>query len=213
MLTLIYRKICRLYPHFRSKLYILLNRLHFRLSGARFGTGLKIFDRVYLTMLPGSRLTIGRNFHCLSGNGINPLGRNLRSKIYLAAGAEITIGDDCGVSASSLRAKERITLGNGVNIGADCIIMDTDAHSLDWRVRAGIATGPDGLPVNDGLAAASAPITIGDNVLIGTRCIILKGVTIGPRTIIAAGSIVTRSIPADCIAAGNPARVIKQLTQ
>lgn len=64
---------------------------------------------------------------------------------------------------------------------------------------------------NDTGIAASAPIVIEDDVLIGTRCIILKGVTIGARSIIAAGSVVTKSIPADCIAGSNPCKVIKQL--
>lgn len=62
----------------------------------------------------------------------------------------------------------------------------------------------------DSATANSAPIIIEDDVMIGTRCIILKGVIIGARSIIAAGSVVTKSIPADCIAAGNPAKVIKQ---
>ena len=47
--------------------------------------------------------------------------------------------------------------------------------------------------------------------MIGTRCIILKGVTIGARSIIGSGSIVTKSIPSDCIAAGNPCKVIKYI--
>lgn len=63
----------------------------------------------------------------------------------------------------------------------------------------------------DPFTAASAPIVIEDDVLIGTRCIILKGVTIGARSIIAAGSVVTKSIPADCIAGGNPAKVIRRM--
>ena len=54
-------------------------------------------------------------------------------------------------------------------------------------------------------------IIIGDDVLIGTNCIVLKGVRIGARSIIGAGSIVTKDIPSDCIAAGNPAKVIKYL--
>ena len=57
----------------------------------------------------------------------------------------------------------------------------------------------------------SSPIVIEDDVFIGVNCIILKGVTIGARSIIAAGSVVTKSIPADCIAGGNPAKVIRLL--
>lgn len=56
-------------------------------------------------------------------------------------------------------------------------------------------------------------IIIEDDVLIGTNCIVLKGVHIGARSIIGAGSIVTKDIPSDCIAAGNPAIVIKNLKQ
>lgn len=57
----------------------------------------------------------------------------------------------------------------------------------------------------------SAPVVIEDDVFIGMNCIILKGVRIGARSIIAAGSVVTKNIPADCIAAGNPAKVIRLL--
>ena len=52
---------------------------------------------------------------------------------------------------------------------------------------------------------------IEDDVLIGTRCIILKGVTIGARSVIGSGSVVTKSIPPDCIAAGNPCKVVKSI--
>lgn len=57
----------------------------------------------------------------------------------------------------------------------------------------------------------SAPIVVEDDVWVGAHSIILKGVTIGARSIIGAGSVVTKSIPADCVAAGNPCRVIKNL--
>ncbi|MFT6657522.1 sugar O-acetyltransferase [Maritalea sp.] len=57
----------------------------------------------------------------------------------------------------------------------------------------------------------AAPITIGDNCWIGAGAIILPGVTIGDRTTIGAGAVVTKNIPSDCVAAGNPARVVKQL--
>ncbi len=110
-------------------------------------------------------------------------------------------------------AKESIKIGNGVNIGGDCIIMDTDAHNLDWKIRAGLVKNSEGMIIEDTTSALSAPIEIEDHAFIGTRSIILKGVTIGARSIIAAGSVVTKSIPPDCIAGGNPCRVIKQMTQ
>lgn len=55
------------------------------------------------------------------------------------------------------------------------------------------------------------PVEIGDNVWIGGGCILLAGVTIGENSVIGAGSVVTRSIPANCVAAGNPCRVLRSL--
>lgn len=54
-------------------------------------------------------------------------------------------------------------------------------------------------------------IVIEDDVMIGVNCIILKGVTIGSRSIVAAGSVVTKSFPSDCIIGGNPAKLIRKL--
>ena len=86
--------------------------------------------------------------------------------------------------------------------------MDTDAHSLDYLIRRSHNLTSEGYSV-DGVSAATVGIIIEDDVLIGTRCIILKGVTIGARSVIGSGSVVTKSIPSDSIAAGNPCRVIR----
>ena len=85
--------------------------------------------------------------------------------------------------------------------------MDSDAHNLDYRVRS--SNEQIDKISKDIATAKTAPIVIEDDVLIGTRCIVLKGVTIGARSIIGSGSVVTKSIPADCIAAGNPCKVIR----
>ena len=97
-----------------------------------------------------------------------------------------------------------------MNIGADCMILDTDCHSLDWSNR-GKRGGKDeqGRSV-DHMNTKTAPVVIEDDVMIGARSIILKGVTIGARSVIGAGSVVTKSIPADCVAGGNPCRVIRK---
>ena len=122
----------------------------------------------------------------------------------------IEMGHHVGMSSPCVWAKERITIGNHVNIGGDCIIMDSDAHNLDWRIRDSgeMFSAKESM---DGHTAKCAPIVIEDHVLIGARSIILKGVTIGRGTVIGAGSVVVKSIPAGCIAAGNPCKVIKRL--
>lgn len=80
-------------------------------------------------------------------------------------------------------------------------MLDTDSHSLNYLLRRDANTD----------VPNTKPIIIEDDVLIGARSIVLKGITIGARSIIGAGSIVTKSIPSDCIAAGNPCKVIKYL--
>lgn len=146
-----------------------------------------------------------------SGESFNPLCRNIKGCMYTVyPHSIITIGNDTGMSSACLWANTSITIGNYVKIGGDCIIMDTDAHSLDYMVRRLREKNADGFGM-DGLSAATAPIVIEDDVLIGTRCIILKGVTIGARSIIGSGSVVVKSIPADCIAAGNPCKIIRYI--
>ena len=65
--------------------------------------------------------------------------------------------------------------------------------------------------VSDKRNTKNKGIIIEDDVMIGARCIILKGVVIGARSIIGAGSVVTSAIPSDCVVAGNPARIIRRI--
>lgn len=109
--------------------------------------------------------------------------------------AKISIGDntyfagDCKIYAS-----EEIRVGSDCAIAWGLTLIDTDFHSvkIDNKERKN-----------------SAPIKIGNHVWIGANCSILKGVTIGEHSVIAAGSIITSDIPPGSVAAGNPAKVIK----
>lgn len=206
----ILKRILRIYPWIRRQIYLRTNRILLRIHDVKYGNNLKVYDRFYLTIGNNGKLKIGDNFTLSSGDGINPLCRNLRAKVFIDQGAKINIGNNTGLSSPCLWAKESITIGNNVKVGGDCIIMDTDAHNLDFQIRNGSKIGWD-KSILETKTAISKPIEIEDDVLIGTRCIILKGVTIGARSIIAAGSIVTKSIPSDCIAGGNPCKVIKKL--
>lgn len=170
-----------------------------------------VHNQVYLLKHPTAHITIGDNFVFTSGEAFNPFCRNIiRRCIYANENSTIKIGDNVGISSACIWAKEKIEIGNNVKIGGDCIIMDTDAHSLDFRIRNSKQMHANGQSL-DTFLANSKPIFIEDDVLIGTRCIILKGVTIGARSIIGSGSIVTKNIPNDCIAAGNPCKIIKYI--
>ncbi len=195
---------------FRMIYYICFNRLKFRLNDVKFGRNMQVYTKFFLNKAPGSKISIGDDFIYTNGDAFNPLCRNICGCMYTAfPHSQITIGNGTGISSACLWANSSITIGNHVNIGGDCILMDSDAHNLDYRVRK--AKGEKGKMSEDVLTAKTAPIVIEDDVLIGTRCIILKGVTIGARSVIGSGSIVTKSIPSDCIAAGNPCKVIRSI--
>ena len=194
---------------FRIKFYRLFNRLYFWLKGVQFGKNMIAYNKVYITGNRKGEIIIGDGFHLTSGDGINPICRNLRACIHRGSPSTvITIGDNVGMSSPCIWIAEKLTIGNHVNIGGNCMILDTDAHQLDYLARRG--TRP--IDPNDTTTTIqTAPVTIEDDVWIGANCIILKGVTIGARSVICAGSVVTKSIPADCIAAGNPCKVIREL--
>lgn len=206
---MVLRKIFRIYPKLRTIFYRHYNKLLFWACGIDYGRNLRVYNKVYV--LGRGQVTIGDDFLFQSGDSINPICKNIRGAIYtVTPESRIEIGDRVGISSACLWAKEKITIGNDVNIGGDCLIMDNDAHSHDYLQRRGDYTKKVGqedylktIPV--------APIQIDDDVWIGARCQILKGVHIGARSIIAAGSVVTSDIPADVIAGGNPCKVIRRI--
>lgn len=209
-IKMMYVKALRFCSKICSSLYIGWNKIYFFLNNIKYGKNFRVFNHLYLKIHVGALVQIGNNCTIMCGAGLNPLSRNIKTCIYVGKKATLKLGNDVGISSSTLWVKKSVSIGNSVAIGADCIIMDTDAHNLDWKIRCSEETNEYGESV-DMVTAASAPIVIEDNVLVGARCIILKGVTIGARSIIGSGSIVTKDIPSDCIAAGNPCKVIKSI--
>ena len=187
----------------KRKIWILINRLRFKRLNIKYGKAMRVCDSIYLKFGKNNQITIGHNFSFSSGN-YNPLSRNIKGAIAMENNAKLSIGNNVGISSSCLRIYDSLIIGDNTKIGADCIILDSDGHSLDYIFRRSGKT--------DRPNAKKAGIKIGDDVLIGTRCIILKGVEIGDRAVIGSGSVVTKSIPADCIAAGNPCKIIKYAT-
>lgn len=209
----IFRKLLHLPRFLRRHFFVRFNRMCLGLAVGRgnLGKRARIFNHIYLDIHPEAHVRIGDDFILTSDDNINPLCRHQRGCIVAErASTVIEMGHHVGMSSPCVWAKERITIGNHVNIGGDCIIMDSDAHNLDWRIRDSgeMFSAKESM---DGHTAKCAPIVIEDHVLIGARSIILKGVTIGRGSVIGAGSVVVKSIPPGCIAAGNPCKVIKRL--
>ncbi|MBI2418083.1 MAG: acyltransferase, partial [Ignavibacteriales bacterium] len=150
------------------------------------------FGKAFFQRCIGSTIIIGNNCGFRSHATSNLIGINRPCMIStLLPGAKITIGDNCGFSGTVIGAFKEITFGKDIKCGANTLITDADWHLDDPR------------------SGEPRPIIIGDNVWLGEGSKILKGVTIGKNTVIGAGSVVTKSIPENAIAAGNPCKVIK----
>lgn len=114
--------------------------------------------------------------------------------------AVISIGDNCNLNGTAIHCRKEVTIGNFCMFGPGVHLIDNDSH----RITADI--GERRQPPR------SAPIIIRDNVWIGMNSLILKGVEVGENAVVAAHSVVVRSVPENSLVAGNPARVVKRLT-
>lgn len=122
----------------------------------------------------------------------------VESPFYCDYGYNITLGENVFINFNcTILDATNVTIGSNVLIGPN-VQLYAATHPTDWKIRA------------SGLENAK-PIKIGDNVWLGGGVVVCPGVTIGDRTTIGAASVVSKDIPADCVAAGNPCRVIKHL--
>lgn len=113
--------------------------------------------------------------------------------------AKFCIGEFSSIGPSTvINVADRLDIGERCLISWNCDIMDTSFHKI--RVLEGEAEQP-----------VNKPVEIGNDVWIGAHCLILPGATIGDNCVIGAGSVVTGVIPPNSLAAGNPARVIRQI--
>lgn len=130
---------------------------------------------------------------------------------------KIEIGERCFIGGGMFISVEEINIGNDVMFSWGCTVADNNSHSLNWEDRIndvrdwkkGIELGRVG-QFKDWSSVKTARVVVKDKAWIGFNVIILKGVTIGEGAIIGAGSVVTKDVPDFAIAAGNPARIIKQ---
>lgn len=146
---------------------------------------------------------LGNNLTLVSRPINNPIGRYGKCSIVVRSGGKLTIGNNFGMSFSSIYCSLNITIGNDVKMGGNCVVYDTDFHSLNYFERQNQFT--------DLINAKSSPVEIGNDVFIGAGTTILKGVTIGDKSIVGAGSVVSKSIPSGQIWAGNPAKFIRDI--
>ena len=175
---------------------------------------LKLSRKAKINIAPSAKFMLGKKAHFVFGAN-SGVGFCRPSYLSMGAGATISvengfsIGDNAYVivrknaaltlgggyinSNAQIVCNQSITIGNGVAIADGVLIRDCDDHDIQY----------EGYQKN-------APVVIGDHVWIGQRATILKGVTIGDNSIIAAGAVVTKDVPANAIVGGVPAKVIRE---
>ena len=179
--------IIRKYSTFIAKI-----KLH--LWGITYDKRLRVIGKLIVYRTPTSTIHIGN--HCTFNSSSKYNFRGINHPCILQTGsptAKIIIGNHVGMSGVSVVSNNSVTIGNHVLIGANCQIGDRDGHSNRYP-------------------SSPTPIIIEDYVWLGMNVTVLKGVTIGEHSIIGANSLVTKDIPANCIAAGNPCKVIKYIS-
>lgn len=158
-------------------------QIYYNKKFVKIGDGLRI--RGWPIIHGKGKIYAGRNLHIKSAH----------KKVEMLAenDAEIHLGNNVFINEGSIIfCLKNVDIGNNVLIGHEVFIIDTDYHGLD------------------GNKAKNEPIIIGDNVWIGARSMVLKGVNIGENSIIGAYSLVNKNIPKNSIFAGNPAKFIRK---
>lgn len=172
----------------------ILNKLSAAIWNVKLKKRCKFYGKTIFRTLPNTDILIESDCTFNSSHRSNLIGIYSPCMIStIKHGAKIEIGNHCGFSGTVIGCAKHIKLGNNVRCGANTMITDSDWHFDDSRI------GED------------KPVIIDDNVWLGYGVKVLKGVHIGENSLIGAGSIVTKDIPANVIAAGNPCRILKQL--
>lgn len=194
----------------REVLSTTLSRLSSRWWGIKLGPNCTFGGRARFARCRGSTIEIGASGRFLSAEASNQHGLNRSCMLStLKPGAALIVGREVGMSGTVVCCATRVEIGDRVMLGANTTVTDTNSHPIDYRTRFPGTYGEAPGAVES--EVATAPVIIGDDVFIGMHTLILKGVTIGRGTVVGAGSVVTRSLPANCIAAGNPARPLKYI--
>jgi len=172
-------------------------RCQFFLAGVSYGKNWKIYGLPILQITKGSKVIIGNNLQLRSTKQSNPLSPFHPVVISTrSSSAQIKIGNNFSMTGGSIVAEEKIEIGDRVMVGANCLIIDTDFHPLDAKLR-----------VKTPSAGKSKPIKIENDVFIGTQAIILKGSNIKAKSTVGARALVNKKFSKKAILIGNPAKI------
>ncbi|OGQ98730.1 MAG: hypothetical protein A2505_02035 [Deltaproteobacteria bacterium RIFOXYD12_FULL_55_16] len=180
----------------------IVGKLYLKAAGVNFGQGVRLFGLPIISVYPKSQIVIGDRVLLRSSSRGNAIGVNHQVVLRTQSeGALIQIGNRVGMSGGAICARRRVIIADDVLIGANVVIADNDFHAITHEAR--IAGEND---------IVAKEIVIERGVWIGADVYICKGVTIGENSVIGAKSVVTKSLPANCIAVGIPAKVVREIS-
>jgi acetyltransferase-like isoleucine patch superfamily enzyme len=171
-----------------------------RLAAALLNAQLRIRGkaRLPLSVRLTGRIRLKSEGQVEFGQGVMLVGNIVPIEFVSHKGACISIGDHTFINyGSSILAHKLVKIGRHCLLGYHTLILDNNEHGVELRE----------------VVPPSAPVIIEDHVWIASRVIILPGVTIGHHSVVGAGSVVTKDIPPNCLAVGNPARVVRQFAE
>lgn len=146
-------------------------------------------------------INIGAGCMINSSNKSNPVGHGFVSTFFVMKNAVLKIGNNVGISNALIYCADSIVIEDDVMIGGGCQIFDTDFHSLKYADR--VKHGDNNKKVK--------AVLIKKGAFIGCNSILLKGVEIGEKSIIGAGSVVRKNVPDNEIWGGNPAIFLQKI--
>lgn len=176
-------------------------KIMLKINKITYGKNIKMIGWPFVFRFPSAEVLIGDNVTINSNFWSNLLGLYQRTIIVAKKKARIFIGNNVGISGTTIYAWENIEIGDNTLIGANVKIVDNDFHPIEPESRLN----------NDYNAIKTSPVKIGSNVFIGMNSIILKGTEIGDNCVIGAGSVVSGKFEDNCIIAGNPCRIVRRL--
>lgn len=177
-------------------------KLFMKINKVNYGKNLNLFGIPVIFKKKGSTLKIGKNCTIKSSFLSNLVGLYQRTIIVTRTKeAKINIGNNVGISGATIYARKGITIGDNTLIGGNVKILDNDFHPIEVEARNS--------DIKEKIGAKE--VIVGKDCFIGANTFILKGSKIGDGTVVGAGSVVAGVFPDNCIIAGNPAKLIKEL--
>ena len=169
--------------------------------------------------ITGSHYVVGPTGSVVLSDGSTPEDIVLADHVFVFGSlmsqshGKIYIGDHSLIGRHvMIESVESISIGRGVTIANDVVVTDNNTHPISPAFMEARALSPLNSPLHLWKWSAHKPVSIGDFSWIGERSRICKGVTIGRYCVIAANSVVTKDVPDYCIAAGNPAKIVRTCT-